>query len=65
MGTRIEQLEKKSLIAQKKDRFDSKQEVSINQPFYAQIVWTYGIMSDIPGKWVAFKRFVTTMASKY
>ena len=40
MGARIEKLEKKSLIAQEKDRFDTKQEVSINQPFYAQIVWT-------------------------
>ena len=30
MGTRIEKLEKKSLIAQEKDRFDTKQEVSIN-----------------------------------
>ena len=38
MGTRIEKLEKKSLIAQEMDRFDTKQEVSINQPFYAQIV---------------------------
>ena len=40
MGTRIEQLEKESLIAQEKDRFDPKQEVSINQPFYALVVWT-------------------------
>ena len=64
MGTRIEKLEKKNLIAQEKDRFDTKQEVSINQPFYAQIVWTEGIKSDIPGKWVAFRRYVTTMASK-
>lgn len=48
MGTRIEKLEEKSLIAQEMDRFDTKQEVSINHP----------------GKWVAFKRFVTTMASK-
>ena len=31
MGTRIEKLEKKSLIAQEKDLFDTKQEVSINQ----------------------------------
>ena len=31
MGTRIEKLEKKSLVAQEKDRFDTKQEVSINQ----------------------------------
>ena len=31
MGTRIEKLEKKSLIAQEKDRFDTKQEVSIHQ----------------------------------
>lgn len=56
MGTRIEKLEKKSLVAQEKDRFDTKQEVSI--------VWTLGIKSDIPGKWVAFMRFVTPMASK-
>ena len=31
MGTRIEKLEKKSLVALEKDRFDTKQEVSINQ----------------------------------
>ena len=31
MGTRIDILEKKSLIAHEKDLFDTKQEVSINQ----------------------------------
>ena len=40
MATRIEKLEKMSLMAQEKGRFDTKQEVGINQPFYALIVWT-------------------------
>lgn len=61
MGTRIEKLEKKSLVAQEKDRFDTKQEVSINQrPDCVDVRYKV----RIPGKWVAFRRFVTTMASK-
>lgn len=39
MATRKEKLEKNRLIAQEKDRHGTKQEVSINQPFYALIVW--------------------------